>query len=101
MTLEASHSVEFNGETYTYLLMGLNHALKHHTPPPDVTEEEEKAQTLALAMTLLHKYRKTGTPTLEFYLQMITLLGHYHEYDKLDIIFQNMNKDMIAFDGRM
>ena len=101
MTLEASHSVEFNGETYTYLLMGLNHTLKHHTTPPDVTEEEEKAQTLALAMTLLHKYRKTGTPTFEFYLQMITLLGHYHEYDKLDIIIQNMNKDKIAFDGRM
>ncbi|KAK8802719.1 hypothetical protein WA171_006393 [Blastocystis sp. BT1] len=32
---------------------------------------------------------------------MITLLGHYHEYDKLDIIIQNMNKDKIAFDGRI
>ena len=81
--------------------MGLNHTLRHHTTPLAKNEEEEKAQTLALAMTLLHKYRKTGTPTVDFYLQMITLLGYYHEYDKLDIVIQNMNKDRIAFDGRM
>lgn len=42
-----------------------------------------------------------GTPTMGFYLQMIHLLGHYHEYDKLDGVIQNMNKDKIPFDGRM
>lgn len=36
-----------------------------------------------------------------FYLQMIHLLGHYHEYDKLDGVIQSMNKDKIPFDGRM
>ena len=32
-----------------------------------------------------------------FYLQMIHLLGHYHEYG----VIQSMNKDKIPFDGRM
>lgn len=43
---------------YTYILMGLNHTLKHRSPQEN--KEEERAQTLALAMTLLHRYRKVG-----------------------------------------
>lgn len=38
---------------------------------------------------------------MDFYLQIINLLGYYHEYDRLDQIIQFMNKDKIPFDGRM
>ena len=99
VALNASHSLGFNGETYTYILMGLNHTLKHRSPQEN--KEEERAQTLALAMTLLHRYRKTTVPSVNFYLQMIKLLGHFHEYDKLDSLIQFMNKDKIPFDGRI
>lgn len=43
---------------YTYILMGLNHTLKHRAI--DGNKEEERAQTLALAMTLMHRYRKVA-----------------------------------------
>lgn len=88
--------------------MGINHLLK---VKKGSESEEDKAQTIALAQTLLRKYRrviamilthqKMGAPTVGFYLQMIHLLGHYHEYDKLDGLIQSMNKDKIPFDGRM
>ena len=46
---------------YTYILMGLNHTLKHRSMDGNkVEEEEERAQTLALAMTLMHRYRKVA-----------------------------------------
>ena len=73
VTLEATRRNGFESETYTYLLLGMNHLLKHKSSEGN---EEEKAQMLALAMTLMHKVRKEGTPSVEFYLQMITLLGH-------------------------
>lgn len=98
VTLETTRRNGFESETSTYLLLGMNHLLKHKKLEGN---EEEKAQMLALAMTLMHRVRKEGSPSVEFYLQMITLLGHYREYDKLDLVIQNMNKDRIAFDGRM
>ena len=108
VAIEASHNYAFNDETYVFLLMGLNQSLKKGKG--EEGNEVEKAQILSLAMTLLHKYRKvlvilpihqTTTPTVDFYLQIINLLGYYHEYDRLDQIIQFMNKDKIPFDGKM
>ena len=57
VAIDALHDYSFNGETYVYLLMGLNHTLKKKDQ--EVKEGDEvKAQVLSLAMTLLHKYRK-------------------------------------------
>ena len=57
VAIDALHDYSFNGETYVYLLMGLNHTLKKKDQ--EVKEGDElRAQVLSLAMTLLHKYRK-------------------------------------------
>ena len=100
-TLDASHEGNFNPEMYTYLLMGMNHVI-HHQPNKDkIQYEEDKAQSIALVMTLMYKYRKLGKPTVDFYIQMITFLQYYREFDKIDMVLQNMNKDKIVFDGRV
>lgn len=100
-TLDASREGNFNPEMYTYLLMGMNHVVRHQSEMEKAHYEEDKAQSIALVMTLMYKYRKLGSPTNDFYIQMINFLQFYREFDKIDIVLQNMNKDKIVFDGRV
>lgn len=100
-TLDASREGNFNPEMYTYLLMGMNHVVRHQSDMEKAHYEEDKAQSIALVMTLMYKYRKLGSPTNDFYIQMINFLQFYREFDKIDIVLQNMNKDKIVFDGRV